>query len=253
MTELPKMNLFVTVPSNRDWKGKFGASFAGIYVHMMSKGVEGHQLMNIQMSALGQASCLNAARQRFIDEMLAGTATHGPYTHWLSLDDDMTFPLDLVSRLAVHKKDIVAINARHKTDEVKGSLVGFDDKYLSSVGKTGLEEVKSIGGAIFLACVDSFRNIPKPHFETRWVAEKNDYLSEDRFFAGLLYLHGVKMYCDHDTSKLVTHVGDYDYSWQNLDHKFHSNDMKITSSKAEETVQSETLYEGLHLIEKAAA
>lgn len=242
MSELKPINLFISIPSNRDWKGKFGASFAGIISHMMAKGVEGHQLTNFYMSALGQASCLNAARQRFVDEMIAG-----PYTHWLSLDDDMTFPLDLVSRLASHDKDVVAINARHKTEEVKGSLVGFDDGYVISTGKTGLEEVKSIGGAIFLAKIDAFRNIPKPHFETRWVPEKNDYLSEDRFFAGLLLAHGVKMYCDHDASQLVSHIGDYEYNWSNAKQAVHPETrLEIKPEKAE------TLHEGLYLIEKAA-
>lgn len=242
----PPMNLFISIPSNRDWKGKFGASFAGVISHLMAKGVAGYKLTNFYMSALGQASCINAARQRFIDEMLAGT-----YTHWLSLDDDMTFPLDLVSQLAAHDKDIVAINARHKTDEVKGSLVDFNGDYLNSFGKTGLEEVKSIGGAIFLARIDAIRPIPKPHFETRWIPEKNDYLSEDRYFAALLEQHGVKMYCDHDCSQLVKHIGDYEYGW--TDTKVIVNPtIEVKEKSKVKNEKIELFYDGLTLIDKAA-
>lgn len=240
------MNLFVSIPSNRDWKGKFGASMAGIYTHMMANGVAGYKLTNFYMSALGQASCLNVARQKFLDDMIAGE-----YTHWLSLDDDMTFPVDLVSRLASHNKDVVAINARHKTDEIKGSLVGFDDAPINSFGKTGLEEVKSMGGAIFLAKIDAFRDIPKPHFETIWMPEANDYLSEDRYFSGKLSAHGVKIYCDHDSSQLVKHIGDYEYGWADIKQPIGRVDKQETKLEMKPK-KAGALYEGLHLIDKAA-
>lgn len=241
-----EMNLFISIPSNRQWVGKFGASFAGIISNMMAKGVDGYRLTNFYMSALGQASCINIARQRFIDEMTAGN-----YTHWLSLDDDMTFPIDLVSRLATHDKDIVAINARHKTEEIKGSLIGFDDVPINSFGKTGIEEVKSMGGAIFLAKIDAFRAIPKPHFETIWMPENNDYLSEDRYFAAKLAAHGVKMYCCHDTSKMVSHIGDYEYSWTDIKQPVDRVD-KQEAKLEMKPKKALSLYEDLHLIDKAA-
>jgi hypothetical protein len=205
------VSLFISIPSNRDWKGKFGSSLAGLVSHLsllLSGGrkMENYQLTNFFLRALGQSSCLSIARQSMVDEMLAGN-----YTHWLSLDDDMTFPMDIVARLLSHGLDIVAINARHKNATPVGSLQGIDGKPLLSFDATGIEEIRTMGGAIFLAKIDTFRNIPKPHFQVIWSPAHNDYVSEDVHFAALLRANGNKLYCDHDTSKLVGHIGDLEY------------------------------------------
>lgn len=212
-TPLEEVRLFISVPSNRDWKGPFGSSLACLTSHLSSKGILGHNLTNYFLRAWGQASCLSIARQKFIDEMIAGN-----YTHWLSLDDDMTFPMNIVDCLIAHNKDVVSVNARHKSpNEIKGSLHSLDGQMLLSAGKTGLEEIQSMGGAIFLAKIDAFKHIPKPHFQVLWLPDREDYLSEDMHFALLLWHNKIKMFCDHDTSQYIGHVGDVEYRWQQLD------------------------------------
>lgn len=175
--------------------------------------VEGYTLKNFIIKPIAQASCLSLARQKFVDDMI-----EGGYTYWLSLDDDMTFPPDIVDRLLAHKKDIVAVNARHKVpDEIKGSLQDIKGGRLDSTGRTGLEEIGCMGGAIFLARVDSFKHIPKPHFQVLWLPEQNTYMGEDAHFAYLLKLNNIKMWCDHDTSQLVGHVGDFEYKFPKIE------------------------------------
>lgn len=204
------VRLYISVASNRDWKGKFGSSLAGLVSHLSVNRiqVEGYNLTNFFFRALGQASSLPKTRQAFVDEI-----KKDGYTHWLSLDDDMTFPADIVDRLISHDKEVVAVNARRKSEDVSGSLTGLDGNGLISTGKTGLEEIKLMGGAIFLAATQTFHNIPKPHFQMVWSPAHDDYVSEDIYFAALLRTNDVKLYCDHDTSQMVGHIGDYEYKW----------------------------------------
>lgn len=204
------MKLFISIPSNRDWKGKFGASLAGLTSHLANIANLSYPLQGFTMRAWGQSSCLSIVRQAFVDEILLDG-----YTHWLSLDDDMTFPKDIVDRLQKHDKDVVAVNARCKNPTVKGSLIALTGENIDSRGKSGLEEIRAFGGAIFLAKSSAFVNIPKPHFNVLWSDVHNNYISEDIFFATLLRINKVKMYCDHDVSQEIGHIGDHEYRWDN--------------------------------------
>ena len=153
------VRLFISCASNRDWKGKFGSSLAGLVSRLSISGiaVDGYQLDSFFLRSWGNSSCLSIARQKFVDEMVAGG-----FTHWLSLDDDMTFPQDIVDRLINHGKDVVSCNARIKAAEVRGSCIALDGSPVDSTGRQGLEEIKLMGGAIFLARIEAFSHIPKP-------------------------------------------------------------------------------------------
>lgn len=208
--EVSNVKLFLSVPSNRHWVGKFGASLAELISYLSADGIKtpGYKLETMFLRALGQASNLSMTRQSFVDEIIKGG-----YTHWLSLDDDMSFPPDIVDRLIAHGKDVVSVNARLKCNEVAGSLVGLDGVRLNSVGRTGLQEIRSMGGAIFLARTEAFKDIPKPHFQVLWSAAHQEYISEDVYFATLLRTKGVKLYCDHSSSQFISHIGDFEYKW----------------------------------------
>ena len=213
-----QINLFISIPSNRDWKPKFCTSLVNL-IHRLDKciftgeSLGNHILTKYIYKSYGNASCLSIARQKFVDEMI----TEG-YTHWLSLDDDMSFPMDIVDRLLSWNKDIVSCNARQKTEvnKILGSCQGMDGLPVDSTGKTGLEELKTMGGAIFLAKIDSFKYIPKPHFQVMWSPEHNDYVGEDVHFAALLKVNGIQLWCDHDASQHIGHIGEYEYKFPQL-------------------------------------
>ncbi len=214
---MENVRLYVSVASNRPWNGRFGSSIVGLFAYLSSVGINvpGYKLQDIQFRAYGQVSVLPIAQEKFVDEMIAGN-----YTHWLSLDDDMTFPNNFVDKLIVYNKDVVATNYRHKTmhdiNEVKGICCDIKGERLDSTGKTGLEEISSMGGASFLARVDAIRPLKKPRFEIRWLEEKQDYVGSDVYFSTLLRVHGVHMFCDHDLSQDIGHVGDYEYKFPQM-------------------------------------
>lgn len=208
MTDTQDVRLYISVPSNRDWKGRFGSSFVDLITHLTTSGIQtpGYNLSVFKYQLYRQASNISKARQHFVDSMI----TEG-FTHWLSLDDDMTFPMDLVDRLISTGKDVISCNARRKTEEVIGSCQGLDGQPIDSTDRSGIQELRTMGGAIFLAKIDTFRSIPKPHFQVLWSPEHDDYVSEDVHFATLLRVNGVRLWCDHNTSQHIGHIGDYEY------------------------------------------
>ena len=208
MTE--NVRLYISIPSNRKWEPEFGMAFAYLMSYLSSAGIkaDGYAMELARPQLLRQSSNLSKSRQYFVDDMIANN-----FTHWLSLDDDMTFPPDIVDRLISHGKDIVSCNARFKEEKLIGSCQGLDGQPLNSSKNTGLEELMTMGGAIFLAKIDAFKHIPKPHFQVLWSKPHNDYVSEDVHFAALLRANGIKLWADHDTSKQIGHIGDREYKW----------------------------------------
>ena len=217
---MEEVKLFVSVPSNRDWKSGFGSSLAHMVNHLSSGrfNVPGYTMATYFMRVYGNSSCLSVARQNFVEECKIGG-----FTHWLSLDDDMTFPPNIVDRLLAHGKDVVSCNARYKVEDYIGSCQDMNGKPIDSRGKTGLEELMTMGGAIFLAKVDCFRNIPKPNFQVVWSEAHNAYVSEDIYFAAQLKHHGVRLWCDHDVSQEIYHIGEHYYGWKKNENLAYAN------------------------------
>jgi hypothetical protein len=204
-----EVRLFVSVPSCREWKPAFGSSFVGLNVQLVTKGVKGHTLTNLYPEIAAQASCLSQARQSSLTK-----AINGGFTHWLSLDDDMQFPQTIVDDLIAHHKPIVTANYRRKNaDVVSGVCMGLDGQIIDSTGKTGLEQIGWMGGGMFLANIESIQHIPAPHFEVSWCEERQDYYDQDNYFSAKLRQHGIELWCDHDLSQKIAHVGDYHFKF----------------------------------------
>ena len=69
------VRLYISVASNRDWKGKFGSSLVALMSYLMTNGiaVPGYKLQDVQFRSYGQCSVLPIAQEKFVDEMIAGS------------------------------------------------------------------------------------------------------------------------------------------------------------------------------------
>lgn len=200
-----KVRLYISVSSCRDWKTQFASSMLGLVHHLTMTGLGGRlEAMDFKIGA--QASLLSQARQVVLSEAIARG-----FTHWMSFDDDMVFPCDVVDQLLSHDQDIVTANYRRKKDAVSGVCMGLDGQILDSTGKSGLEEIGWMGGGCFLADLRKLKEIPAPHFEVVWCPERNEYFDQDNVFCAKVRQHGMKIYCDHSLSQQIGHVGDYEY------------------------------------------
>lgn len=126
-------------------------------------------------------------------------------SHVLFVDSDMRFPSNTIVRLLARKKDMIGANCRVRTtkDEVwTGRKVG--DEFVSSVGKTGVEEVDTLGFGVTMLNMRIFEEVDEPYFLMPW--DGKQYVGEDIFFCLSIKKKGFKIWVDHDLSQEVRHT-----------------------------------------------
>ena len=140
------------------------------------------------------------------------------FTHLLFVDSDQTFPPDLVHRLLVHDKQVMACNISTKKlppdpTARQQSLTNRAGELVYSHDQTGIEKVWRVGTGIMLVKLNLFKRpgMQPPWFDQRWNEGLGSYVGEDWCFCEKLQKAGVSIYVDHDVSKEVGHVGPLDY------------------------------------------
>ncbi len=204
------MNIGIAVVSNRDWKPQFGRSMCGLIEHLLqygpSYGVRGYRRYDGT-----NWSGLSEGRQRVLDTVIKDGMTH----LWCA-DDDMEFRPDIIKIMASRNVPVIGVNAvtRGGNDVDHGTALALDGSYIDSSRKDGIEEVKFIGGGIFMVDLRAIKHIPAPHFEKIWLPETKSYIPEDYYFFQKLRQAGLKIFVDHDASKGVKHWGNFGYDFE---------------------------------------
>jgi hypothetical protein len=162
---------------------------------------------------------------------LAAETLQNGADYLLFLDSDMRFPKETLVGLLSHQKAFVGANyprrgippkwvAIKKTvstndegEKVPGTIC------ITSEDSTGLEEVEAVGFGIVLIHRSVFESMAKIHppqekgffwwFE--WDSDVQTHIGEDVFFCRLAAEAGATLYVDHDLSKLVKHIGQFEF------------------------------------------
>lgn len=150
-------------------------------------------------------------------------------THILWLDTDMKFPPDTIPRLLNHNVPVVAVNYPTKDMEARPTAYAENEHYIGPVWTTekttGLAEVTHAGMGIMLTDIRVFDLLDPPLFQFEPMPP--DFIKqtgEDVYFCRKVREKGIPIFIDHDLSKQVAHIGDFEYT-------------NSFSAKAEETKQ----------------
>lgn len=201
------MRLFIATPSCRDHSPHFVASLVGMVKHLAGNGVEGRTLEEFDVNIRPQSSNLPQARQIMLDD-----AVRRGFTHLLFLDDDMTFPFDMLDALANRGVPVVGANCCRKTlNGLYYTAAGEDRRPVPSKGRTGIQEVAKVGTGVMLIELAALVHVPRPHFEIQWREDAGCYRAEDVYFCEKLREHGVPIHIDHDVSHHVGHMGTFEH------------------------------------------
>jgi hypothetical protein len=138
-------------------------------------------------------------------------------THILWLDSDMRFPRDAFIRLLSHP-DVNAVGCNYAKRGVPGDYVALKkvggERLVTAHDSTGLEEVEAVGFGCLLLKSRGLKGLPPlaraPWFYFQHINE-HDFVGEDVYFCNLLRESGTKIYVDHDLSKEIGHLGQFDY------------------------------------------
>lgn len=198
------VRLFVSVVSARQWPVRFGESLANLAFNLGYTRLGG-RLAGLRMTIARQAHPSMTRNDHLVQ------AQAEDFTHFLSLDDDQTFPGDVVERMLGAEKPIVTCNYRKKVMEVEYVCSNLDGQMLDSTHATGLEHIKMMGMGMALIDLAALKDLPAPYFGAIWNADTGKYVIEDEFFCRQLWSRGIEIWCDHDLSREIGHVGEIEY------------------------------------------
>lgn len=208
---MPGSKLALCIPSLGEWKADFGYCLAQMCVYMASalffEG-EAREVLFIDK----RTSNLPRSRQECLEDALLQDCTHA-----LFLDTDQTFPMDTAHRLMRWKKSLVACNIPLKvlpsfpTARARGASV-FGVPINSNGHQVGLEKVWRVGSGIMLIDLAILKEMPKPWFELRYNEKEQQFVGEDWFFCEQVQKAGHDIYVDHELSRLVGHVGNFQFT-----------------------------------------
>lgn len=207
-------NLAIASPSGETWKRVYGLSLVMTTIGLLQKPVPGYQhtLLKILNE---QGSILPKSRQE-----MCQMAIKAGCSHLLFIDTDQGFPAWTAHKLASHKKPVVAANIAVKrrpsvwTARNKSKVWPGGEVVHTLENSTGLEQVWRVGTGIMLIDLSIFEGWALPWFNIEWWPPINDFKGEDWYFCEKCEERGIPIYIDHDLSKIVKHVGDYEYGFE---------------------------------------
>lgn len=138
-------------------------------------------------------------------------------THLFTVDDDMIFPPETLTKMLSHNKDIVGVVAHSRALPPLPVVEFLDDSELSTADKllgrreipTELFEAKAVGGGVLLIKTDVFNKIEKPWFGYETYDFGMTKMGEDSWFCNQASKAGFKIYVDPTIT--IGHIGDYIY------------------------------------------
>lgn len=199
-----RIKVMVAIPSRDVWKSDFGVSLTIMVAASVT------QLPFLDL-ILNNAKGASLAMNR-ID--LCQKAIDAGCDYILFLDDDMRVPMGTLMLLLKRQVDIIGANCARREWLPSPTAKGFDGGLIyTRENSTGIEEVKSVGTGIMLIKTDVFQKISAPWFCEDPVAR----IGEDVWFCNQARAAGIKIHIDHDVSKDVVHIGEFDYCHQQME------------------------------------
>jgi cellulose synthase/poly-beta-1,6-N-acetylglucosamine synthase-like glycosyltransferase len=155
---------------------------------------------------------------------LVKTSLEAKCDYIVFIDADMRFPKDTIMRLLRHQKDIIGVNATTRTEPViptaKNLTINEDGSCtwlpIYSNSLDGISKADGIGCGVMMIKASVFAKLQKPYFYFEQLPD-NKILGEDIYFCIKAKDAGIDTWVDHDLSMDIKHIGQYTYSWANIE------------------------------------
>lgn len=155
---------------------------------------------------------------------LVKTSLEAKCDYIVFIDADMRFPRDTIMRLLQHKKEIIGVNATTRSEPVipTAKMLHIEEdgsctwQPIYSNSLNGISKADGIGCGVMMIKADVFKRIQEPYFYFEQLPD-NKILGEDIYFCVKAKDAGVDTWVDHDLSMEIKHIGQYTYSWANIE------------------------------------
>jgi hypothetical protein len=179
----------------------------------LAKGIPSRPTEGLSITIATQiSSTIHANRERIVEDAIKNEATH-----LLFIDDDMRFTFDAVNLLFSRRQPVVAVNYVMKKIPTEFVAVGDagngeGKRVTTKADSQALQPIIYSGFGLSLFELRAFKATPQPWFLPQW--RDGSYTTEDMPCYEALAKAGFPAYLDHDASKFIGHVGDFEYTWQ---------------------------------------
>ena len=198
--------------------GRVCMGFAYSLVGMVSK-LAAHGLPTLPEATIEcnmdvvESSVIHTNREKIVDR-----AIKAERTHLMFIDDDMVFEPQILEIMLGRRMSVVAVNYLIKSEENPQFVaVGMDGKRVQTTkDSTGLVPIAYSGFGVSVFDLAAFKGTPQPWFEPKFIPEGCEYTTEDNPCYAKLAAHGFQPYLDQDASKLVRHIGNHAWVWNQL-------------------------------------
>ena len=202
--------LKILTPTTGGCKAAYTFSLANLIMYYMQNKVYSDsesQWLGVKPIA---GSGISANREHLVAEALETDVTH-----ILFIDEDMGFHPNTLHVLAEKNLPLVGCNYKMRVKGKGFTALSLDmkNRIITNEESTGVEKCYYAGFGFCLIERQVFEKVKRPWFLIGYNTEQNAYTTEDCGFARQLKDVDITWYVDHDASKLVWHVGDYDYKW----------------------------------------
>jgi hypothetical protein len=131
----------------------------------------------------------------------------------LFIDGDQTFPRDILHNWIPLDKDIIGANIPIKQIPSRPTAVDVEGKVMFTDEESqGLQEAMQVGTGVLLVKLAVFDKLSRPWFYQEWREEAQAPMGEDVYFCHKARVAGFQVFVDHDVSKHVGHIGDFEYT-----------------------------------------
>ena len=158
-----------------------------------------------------EGSGISANREQLVVDALKTNCTH-----ILFIDEDMGFVPQTLHVLASKRQRIVGTNypMRGKGSSFTALTEDRQARVVTGPHSVGLAPVFYTGFGFCLIERSVFEQMKRPWFLIGYNTDNYRYTTEDAAFGNQLHELGIPWYVDHDASKLICHIGNYNYQWQ---------------------------------------
>src|SRR5258706_10348081 len=196
----------IAIPYYKHWEGRFGLCAMDLALPRPARCA----MLPIECTGAYIEDNRNGA-VKFAIEYERQADIRFDYMFWM--DTDMVFPGDALLRLIAHDKDIVGANYRQRRPPY-----GFTGHYLDGrdthLLEPGLHRMGHLATRLLLVRFDLYRKLPYPWFDAALVSEKP---RDDVYFCRKAVDAGYEIWCDHDLTFQVRHIGEQEIEWFNAE------------------------------------
>ena len=205
-------NAIILTPTTGFIRSQYVSSLANLLLYYLNHNIypEGGR-QSIAYENL-ESSGICSAREHMVGDALA---RFPGMTHVCFIDEDMGFEPQALFSLASRRLPIVGVNYRFRKRGGMFTALKPDasGRVITTIDSSGVERVAYTGFGLCLIERQVFEKTPKPWFYMAYGHGDDSYGTEDGWFSWQTRKAGFDWHVDHDASKSITHVGSYEFRW----------------------------------------